>query len=89
MILYLDALHVLSANVKDTVNIGIEKGRGVVMSNGLNLAFVQVEGGFEQKLTVACGAGMDDIRPLGKLLGNLLHGADRSHQRACVVVVVK
>ena len=41
-----DALHILAADIEDTVNVRIEEGSSIVMRNGLNFPFVQKEGCF-------------------------------------------
>ena len=44
VILDTDALHILTAYVKNTVHVGLKKGSGIVVRNGLNLALVKLEG---------------------------------------------
>ena len=46
MVLNPDALHILTAYVKNTVHVGLKKGSGIVVRNGLNLALVELEGSF-------------------------------------------
>ena len=40
----LDALHILSADIYDTVNLRIKESSCIVMGNGLNLALIQQQG---------------------------------------------
>ena len=44
------------------------------MRDGLHLAFIQTEGGFEQLLAIAGGAGARDSDPGGHALLKLGHG---------------
>ena len=44
VILDADALHILTAYVKNTVHVGLKKGSGIVVRNGLNLALIELEG---------------------------------------------
>ena len=46
MVLDADALHILTAYVKNTVHVGLEKGSGIVVRDGLDLALVELEGSF-------------------------------------------
>ena len=81
-----DALHVLTADVQNAVHIGLEEGRRIVVGDGLHLALIQLEGGLQQGLTVAGGAGPGDMCVCRQLLPDLLNGADgRGDGRAVIV----
>ena len=41
----MNALHVLSADVQDTVHIGLKEGSRIVVGNGLHLPLIQLKGG--------------------------------------------
>ena len=58
----LDALHVLTADVQHAVHLRVKEGRGGGMGNGLHHALVQGEGGLQQSLAVAGGAGTNNFR---------------------------
>ena len=89
VILYLDAFHILSADVQNTVYLRIEEGCGRIMGDGLHLALVQHQGGFDQRLAVACGAGIGDAGRVRHLLIDLLDSPDGGGQGASVVVAVE
>ena len=65
-VLELDALHVLPADIEHAVDLRVEKRGGGAVGDGLDLALVEREGGFEQCLTVARGAGARDARARGQ-----------------------
>ena len=77
LVLDLDALHILTADVENTVHGGIEERGGIVVRNGFHLAVVQQKSSLHESFTVACGAGADDMYILRELLVNFLQGADR------------
>ena len=60
LIFDLDAFHILTADVQDAVYVRIKEGSGVVVGDGLHLALVQHQAGFDQGLAVTGGAGVDD-----------------------------
>ncbi len=72
--LELDALHVLPADIEHAVHLRVEERRGGAVGDGLHLALVEREGGFEQRFTVACGAGARDMRARRQLPAQLAHG---------------
>ena len=41
LVLYFNTFHILAADIKDTVDIGLEECRGIVMGNRLHLAFIK------------------------------------------------
>ena len=58
----LDALHVLTADIQHAVYLRVKEGRGGGVGNGLHHPLVQGEGGLQQSLAVAGGAGANDFR---------------------------
>ena len=40
----MNALHILSADVQNTVHIRLKEGSGIVVSNGLHLTLIQLKG---------------------------------------------
>ena len=73
----LDALHVLTADVQHAVHLRVKEGGGGTVGHGLHLALLQGEGGFQQGLAVAGGAGSDNADAGGQLFlqpGHGLHG---------------
>ncbi len=66
LVLDFDAFHILTADVNDTIYIGIEERSSIVVCHGLNLALVKHKSGFEQCLAVSCGAGVDDGGIIGQ-----------------------
>ena len=74
VVLQLYALHVLATDVQHTVHMGVEEGGGGAVGNGLHLPLVQGEGGFQQVLAVAGGAGADYAGPLRKQRAQLVDG---------------
>ena len=89
MIFDFNAFHVLSADVEDTVYLWIEKCCRIVVGYGLYLAFIELECCFDQRLTVSGRAGVDNVCVRRELFIDLLDRADRSSQRAAVVIAVK
>ena len=81
-----DALHILTADVQHTVHFRIKKRSGGAVGNGLDLAFIEVEGGFEKLLTVACGAGAYNMSIFRKAGKELPHGAHCRAYRVAMVV---
>ena len=65
-VLELDALHVLPADIEHAVDLRVEERRGGAVGDGLDLTLVEREGGFEQRLTVARGAGARDACARGQ-----------------------
>ena len=61
VILYLEALYVLSADVDDEVNIGAEVGCRLEVRDGLNDAEVNGESRFYEVLAVACDRRAPDV----------------------------
>ena len=85
----LDALHILSADIYDTVNLRIKESSCIVMGNGLNLALIQQQGSLHQCFAVACGTGKCNVCIFRKQAVNLLNRTDSCFQRASVVVAVE
>ena len=55
-----DALHVLAADVQHAVYLGVKEAGGGAVGDGLHLSLVQGEGGLQEGLAVARGAGPGD-----------------------------
>ncbi len=89
VVLDADALHVLSADVENTVNVGIEEGRRVVVRDGLDFALIQKESRLKQSFPVTGGAAAHNMGVLGKELLDLLNGPDGSPDRASLVAAVE
>ena len=56
-----DALHVLSADVENAVDVRIEVGGSVIVCNGFHLAAVQLKGSLHQGFSIAGGAAACDF----------------------------
>ena len=84
-----DAFHVLSADIKDAVHVGIEELGRIIMGNGLHLSLIQKEGCFDQCLSVAGRTGRSDHHVLRHMGIGLLNGPDRRSERIAVVVVIE
>ena len=83
-----DALHVLSADVQDAVDVRIKKFSGIVVGDRLDFPLVQHERGFDQRLTVtgrACACDLDSVRHVGI---NLLDRIDRRLERIALIAPV-
>ena len=74
--MYKRQFHILSADVQNTVYLRIEEGCGCIMGDGLHFALVQHQRGFDQRLAVACGAGIGDAGRVRHLLIDLLDSPD-------------
>ena len=66
LIFDLDAFHILAADVKDTVYLGIKESSGIVVGNCFHLAVIQKESGLHKCLAIACGTGAHDLHILRK-----------------------
>ena len=86
LVLNLDALHILAADIQDTVHLGVEESGCIVMGHGLHLPVIQEEGGLHQGFAVTCGAGADDMHVFGKLTVDFLQGADGGFHGAAVII---
>ena len=89
MVLDLDALHILSADIQDTVDLRVEEGSGVVVGDGLDLSLIQHKGSLHQRFAVSGGTGPCDVRVLREQGIDLLDRRDHSLQRIAVVVGVE
>ena len=85
----LDALHVLAADIEDTVDLGQEEFRRVEVSDGFDLAFVEHQRRLQKRLTVAGGAGVGDVHIFGDQFADLRDRADRRRERITVVGTVE
>ena len=88
MILDTDALHVLTAYVKNAVDIRIEELGSIIVGDGLDLSLIEHERGFDQGFAVACGAGTCDRNALRHVLVDFLDRVDRRLKRISVVAAV-
>ena len=70
----LDALHILAADVQNTVHRRVKERRSRAMGNGLHNALIQRKGGFQQRFAVACGTGTDDFGRLWQLSFQFANG---------------
>ena len=84
----LDALHVLPADVQHAVHLRVKKRGGGAVGDGLHLAFVQAEGGFQEGFSVARGAGAGDVRALGQLVPEPCHGLHGGTDGVTLIVCV-
>ena len=89
LVLDLDALHILSADVQDAVHVRLKERSGVVMGYGLYFPFIQQKGSLDQRFTVAGGAGVDDLHTLRKLAVDVLDSPDGGAQGIPFIVMVK
>ena len=88
-VLDLDALHVLAADIEDAVNLGVEESSRIVVGDGLDFSVVQLEGGFQEGLPVAGGAGVDNVRIGRELFLDLLHGPDGGQKGRALIIIVE
>ena len=72
-----DALHILAADVKDAVDVVVEKLCSIVMRDGFNLAFIQHERGLDQRFAVTGRTGPDDPHTLRQLAVDVYETADK------------
>ena len=85
----LDTFHVLTADINNTVYIGVEEGSGIVVCHSLNLALVKHKRRFEQCLAVSCRAGVNDGGIIGQQAVDFLNGGDGSVYGTAVVAAIK
>ena len=85
----LDAFHILSANIYDTVNLRVKESCCIVRGNGLNFPLIQQKSGLHQSLAVACGTGKCNAGILRKNAVDLLDRTDGCLKRASVIIAVE
>ena len=85
----LDAFHILSADIDDTVNLRVEESCCIVMGNGLNFPLIQQQSGLHQSLAVACRTGKCNVCILRKNVVDLLDRTDGCLKRASVIIAVE
>ncbi len=78
LVLNLDTFHVLTADIKNTVNLRIEESSRIVVRYGFHFAVVQQKGGFHQCFAVAGRAGTDNFSGLWEKRMYFLQGTDGS-----------
>ena len=88
-VLELDALHVLPADIEHAVDLRVEERRGGAVGDGLDLTLVEREGGFEQRLAVARGAGARDARARGQMLAQRADGLHSGLDGIALIVRVE
>ena len=81
-----DALHILTTDVQHTVHVRIKERGGGAVGNGLDLAFIEVESGFEKLFTVTGGAGAYNMSIFRKPGKELAHGTYCRAYRVAPVV---
>ena len=89
LVLDFNALHILSSDVQDTVHVRLKECRRVVVGNRLYFTFVQHEGGFDKRLPVTGGAGVDDLDSFRKLAVNVFDCRDRRSQGISLIVMIE
>ena len=67
LIFDLDALHILSADIKDAVYLRVKKGGGIIMGNCFHFSLVKEKGCFDQSFSVSCGTGIGNMGILWQL----------------------
>ena len=67
----MNALHILSADIQDTIHFRLKEGSCIVVSNGFYLTLIQLKGRLKKSFTVTGGAGVSNFRIGGKLFLNL------------------
>ena len=85
----LDALHILAADVENTVDFRIEECGSVIMGNRLYLTLVQHQCSFDERLAVTGRTGPGDLCGIRQFGVDLLDRADRCAERISVVVAVE
>ena len=88
VVLDADAFHVLAADVEDAVHIRVEELSCIIVGDRLDLSLVKLQGGLDQGLTVAGGAGACNVDILRHVRVDLLDRIDRGLQRVAVVGAV-
>ena len=66
LVLDLNAFHVLTADVEDTVYLRVEESSGIIVGHCLHLTVVQKKSSLHQRFAVAGGAGAYDLCILRK-----------------------
>ena len=89
LIFDLNAFHILTADIKDTVYLRIKKCSSIIMGNGFYLSLVKKKRSLDQSFSVSCGTGIGNVSVLWQTGVNLLNRADGRIQRTSVVAAVK
>ena len=72
LVLDLDAFHILTTDIQDTVYIRFKERCSIIMGYGLNFTLVQHQSGFDQSFTISGRAGVDDFHIFRKSGINIL-----------------
>ena len=89
MVFDLDALHVLAADVQDTVHIGIEESGCLVVGDCLHFSVVEHQSCFDQGFSVSGGTGTDYVSRVGEKRIDLTDRSDTCAERRTVIIGVK
>ena len=84
-----NALHILTTDVQNAVHLRVKEGGCLVMGNGFHLPLVQAEGGFEQTLAIARGAGAENLRLWWQFLSQLTNGLHSSPDGRALIATVE
>ena len=76
LILDLDAFHILSADVQDTVHVRLKEGGGIVVGHRFHLSLVHEQGGLDERLPVTGRAGVYDLHLFRQFAVDVLDGGD-------------
>ncbi|GFI51001.1 hypothetical protein IMSAGC020_02211 [Lachnospiraceae bacterium] len=89
LVLDLDALHVLAADVQDTVHIRLKIGCGIIVGDRLYFALIQKKGGLNERLSVTGRAGVDDLYAFWQPAVDILDRHDGGSKGISVIIVVE
>ena len=76
LVLDLDTFHVLTADIQDTVYLGVKECSSIVMCHSFHFAVVEQESCFHQSFAVTGGAGAHDFHILRKKRVNFFQRTD-------------
>ena len=85
----LDAFHILSADIYNTVNLRVKESSRIVVGNGLNFPLIQQQSSLHQRLAVTCGTGKRNVCIFRKNAVDLLDRTDGCLKRASVIIAVE
>ena len=88
VILYLDAFHILSADIKDAVDIRVKERSSSIMGDSFNFTFIKKECSLHKCFAVSGRTCSYDMSIVRQLFIHILYRMDSSKKRTSVIAAV-
>ena len=89
LVLYLNTLHILSADIYNTVNLRVKECSSIEVGHSFNFTFIKHKCWLDKSLTITCWTGLHNLSLRWKLCINVFNSLDCSIKRRTVVAWVK